>query len=278
MSNRPHKLKLAISTCPNDTFIFGPLIWGYMDYGQIKIETEMMDIAELNSAALSGEFDIVKISVGIYPELKSSYHMLRSGGALSNTGGPIVVSKAHGATEIPEGSVIAIPGKTTTAYKVFRMFFDNNTNNAGGKTSKYRYVETLFSRIPAMVESGAVDAGILIHEGRLVYKDFNLSLVADLGEHWQERYQSPLPLGCIVISNEYAHLADTVNAMIQESMVFSAKNYDKMEEHILIHADSDDPKVARHHIKTYVNKYSKDLTLAYQGIHDLIGISKRHIL
>lgn len=274
MSNQPHKLKLAISTCPNDTFIFGPIIWGYMDYGNIKIETEMMDIAELNSAALSGEFDIVKISVGVFPELKSSYHILRTGGALSNTGGPIVVSKQAGLGEMPKGSVIAIPGYTTTAYKIFRLFFDNNEL----RTAKYRYVEALFSRIPSMVESGEVDGGILIHEGRLVYKDFNLNLVADLGDAWQDKYQSPLPLGCIVINNENAHLADMVNNMIRESMIYSANNYDKMEEHILIHADSKDPKVARHHIKTYVNKYSKDLTLAYKGIHDLIGISKRHIL
>lgn len=275
MSDQPHKLKLAISTCPNDTFIFGPLIWGYIDFGNIKIQTELMDISELNNAALSGEFDIVKISVGVYPELKSAYHILRTGGALSNTGGPIVVSKQIGLTELPQGSVIAIPGYTTTAYKIFRLFFDNNNDS---RTAKYRYVETVFNRIPSMVESGEVDAGILIHEGRLVYKDFNLNLVADLGDAWQDRYQSPLPLGCIVINNENAHLAEMVNSMIHESMVFSAKNYDKMEEHILTHADSKDPAVARHHIKTYVNKYTKDLTLAYKGIHDLIGISKRHIL
>ncbi len=273
MDNQPHKLKLAISTCPNDTFIFGALVWGYLDYGDIKIETELMDIAELNNAALSGKFDIVKISMGIFPELKSSYHILRSGGALSNSGGPIVVSKNNVNGMLPENSLIAVPGFTTTAYKIFKLFYDNDSNNP-----KYRYTEALFSQIPSMVETGEVDGGILIHEGRLVYKDFNLKLVADLGDDWQAKYKSPLPLGCIVINNENAHLAETVNNMIRESMIFAAKNYDKMEEHILEHAHSDDPKIARHHIQTYVNRYSKDLTEAYKGIHDLIGISKRHIL
>lgn len=45
----------------------------------------------------------------------------------------------------------------------------------------------LFSRIAAAVERGDFDAGVLIHEGRFVYRERELELVADLGQLWEQR-------------------------------------------------------------------------------------------
>ena len=42
---------------------------------------------------------------------------------------------------------------------------------------------------------GDVDAGVVIHEGQLTWKDEGFHLVADLGVVWKEETGLPLPLG-----------------------------------------------------------------------------------
>ena len=58
------KLKLAISTCPNDTFIFGALIRKDIDV-PFEIDLTMEDIQLCNNMALKEEQDIVKVSFGV---------------------------------------------------------------------------------------------------------------------------------------------------------------------------------------------------------------------
>ena len=44
-----------------------------------------------------------------------------------------------------------------------------------------------------------MDAALLIHEGRLLYRERGLHLVVDLGEWWRAAERLPLPLGVNVI-------------------------------------------------------------------------------
>ena len=60
------KLKLAISTCPNDTFIFGALIRKDIEV-PFEIDLTMEDIQLCNNMALKEEQDIVKVSFGVFP-------------------------------------------------------------------------------------------------------------------------------------------------------------------------------------------------------------------
>ncbi len=53
------------------------------------------------------------------------------------------------------------------------------------------------------VKAGNVDAGLIIHEGQLTWKDEGLYLVADLGEMWAQRTGGlPLPLGGNVVRRD----------------------------------------------------------------------------
>ena len=45
----------------------------------------------------------------------------------------------------------------------------------------------IFSRIAAAVERGDFDAGVLIHEGRFVYRERELELVAQGQRVWENR-------------------------------------------------------------------------------------------
>ena len=51
------------------------------------------------------------------------------------------------------------------------------------------------NRIGDAVLAGEVDAGVLIHEGQLTWKDDGFLLLADLGVIWKEETGLPLPLG-----------------------------------------------------------------------------------
>ena len=52
-----------------------------------------------------------------------------------------------------------------------------------------------FDEIIDAVKNGDVDAGLLIHEGQLFYKQMGLDKVLDLGEWWFEKTGLPLPMG-----------------------------------------------------------------------------------
>ena len=49
------------------------------------------------------------------------------------------------------------------------------------------------------LDSGRIDAALLIHEGRLLYQERGYARVAELGEWWQAETGLPLPLGVNVI-------------------------------------------------------------------------------
>ena len=82
---------------------------------------------------------------------------------------------------------IAVPGRMTTAFLVLRMAIGD-----------FRFREVPFDQIMDEVRSGAVDAGLLIHEGQLTYEAEGFTKVLDLGEWWMLETGLPLPLGANV--------------------------------------------------------------------------------
>ena len=152
MKNRP--ITIAFSPCPNDTFIFDALINRKIDTRGLTFEPVLKDVEELNKDALSGIYDITKLSFVAYPLASTEYIILDSGAALGNGVGPLLVSRSK--EGIDEHSSVAIPGKHTTANLLFTMFYPQNKNTT----------QMVFHEIPEAVSSGRYDCGILIHEGR----------------------------------------------------------------------------------------------------------------
>src|SRR4030095_16943664 len=83
---------------------------------------------------------------------------------------------------------VAVPGLLTTAFLALRLFEPN---------VKHEIVH--FDRILEDVLKGKYEAGLLIHEGQLTYREMGLHKVVDLGEWWLEKTKLPLPLGGNVI-------------------------------------------------------------------------------
>lgn len=245
------KLRLSISPCPNDTFMFDAIINRRIDLRGLDIDVEYHDIEVLNSHALARRADITKCSTALLPAIAESYAMLDSGAALGRGNGPLLVRRRGESTPIEH---IAIPGEHTTANALVRRLFP----------AIRRRTPMLFSDIAKAVREGVVDAGVLIHEGRFVYAREGLQFVADLGLEWERREGLPLPLGAIVAARDLDEgVRTTFEALLRESIAYAFAHPEASRAFIKEHAQELDDKVIESHIALFVNDFS--LSLGEEG-------------
>ncbi len=241
------KIRIGFSPCPNDTFIFDALVNGKIDTEGYQFEPVLADVEELNRMAIEGDLDITKISVGAYPFVANNYVMLDSGAALGNGVGPLLVTANGNFDPQVTEMRIAIPGVSTTANLLLTLFMPQLKNKQ----------PMLFSDIETAVLNGYCDAGVLIHEGRFTYQQKGLKLAFDLGQAWEEKFQIPLPLGCICASRrlDKSHIMK-LDSMISASVRFAFQHPESSQQYVSMHAQEMDPSVVKQHIDLYVNEYS----------------------
>jgi len=185
------KLTLAHSPDSDDAFMFWALAKGYVRSDGVEFEHTLSDIQSLNQAALEGRYDITAISVHAYPYINQDYALLNVGASVGDGYGPCVVARQKFDIDELSGKNIAIPGSLTTAALVLRLAIPDA-----------RTEEIAFDAIMDAVARGDVDAGVIIHEGQITYKDKKLHKLIDLGEWWRDETGLPLPLGANVIRKE----------------------------------------------------------------------------
>lgn len=247
-------LKIAISPCPNDTFIFENLYNQSIKIDGIEFEWDFEDIDVLNKLAINGSHDIVKISFANYHLVREEYEMLQSGGAMGYGVGPLLVSTQKDIDQNYSSEwQVAIPGMNTTAHFLFSYFYPNI-----GLDQK---IVMPFDTIESWVAEKPNRLGVLIHEGRFTYQTKGLYLVNDLGKLWEKKLGLPIPLGCIVSKRS---LGSALIDSLSEAISASINNYDIhnrpiISEFIRSHAQEMSEDVMRSHIDLYVNDFSKDM-------------------
>lgn len=244
-------LRLAISPCPNDTFMFDAIVNKRIDLEGYTFDVEYHDIEQLNERVLRGEAEVSKCSTALLRAVGERYRLLDSGSALGRGNGPLLV-RCKG----EKGAIrhIAVPGIYTTANALIgRLFPDIDERTP-----------MLFSQIAEAVEAGEFDAGVLIHEGRFVYERRNLELVADLGLEWECQVGLPLPLGSIIIDRSLGEeVASDVERLIRRSIEYAFANPTVSRDFIKSHAQELEDEVIDKHISLFVNDFS--LTLGDEG-------------
>ena len=244
-------LRLSISPCPNDTFMFDAIVNGRIDCEGLSFEVEYHDIEELNHGVEACEPDISKISCAVLPAIKQHYRLLDSGAALGRGNGPLLVRRKGDKGAIKH---LLVPGVHTTANALVGRLFPQ---------IEYRE-PMLFSKIAEAVERGDADGGVLIHEGRFVYERRNLELVADLGVEWERQTDLPLPLGGIVIKRELGdEMRSRVERVLRRSIEYAFDNPLLSRDYIKSHAQEMEDDVIEKHIALFVNDFS--LSLGEQG-------------
>ncbi|MDZ8117934.1 1,4-dihydroxy-6-naphthoate synthase [Pontiella agarivorans] len=235
-------VNIGYSTCPNDTFIFFKLA------KQADICTHLHDVETLNEWAFEEKLDVTKLSYHAWLLVQEQYELLQCGSALGRGCGPLVISK--NGKPLTEESVIAVPGKYTTAHLLLRLW--------NPKLKNRNFMP--FDQIMDAVESGKADAGVIIHEGRFVYEEQGFQCLEDLGDWWESTTGQPIPLGCIAAHKrlgpaKIAEIEQRLKASIQHAFDDPESTKDYVKEHAQELAD----EVTTEHIKTYVNDFTLDL-------------------
>lgn len=185
------RITVAHSPDSDDAFMFYGFACGAVAAEGFEIDQVLADIESLNRAAFEGRYEVTAVSFHAYARLLDRYALLPHGASMGDRYGPIVVTRQDGPRSL-DGVTVAVPGELTTAYLVLQLFHPGVA---------YRVLP--FDAIQPAVVDGAVEAGLLIHEGQLTYGDDGLRRLVDLGVWWAERTGGlPLPLGCNVIRRD----------------------------------------------------------------------------
>lgn len=245
-----NRLTLGFSPCPNDTFMFYPLVHDLVDTEGLTFRERLEDVETLNRLALEGELDVSKVSYHALGHIRDTYALLRSGSALGRGCGPLLVAADDLDPADLAGRTIAVPGRYTTALLLLRLF-DPRLHN---------FLEMPFHEIMDAVLSGNADAGLIIHESRFTYQGYGLRKLLDLGEWWEGETGLPIPLGGIVARRNLGKDAvETIERALGRGVEYARANPDEAARYICEHAQEMSPEVCAAHIGLYVNDYSANL-------------------
>jgi 1,4-dihydroxy-6-naphthoate synthase len=242
---------LGFSPCPNDTFIFCRLVEEAQNQSQPFFQQPRLeDVETLNLWAFEGRLEVTKLSFHAVAHLLDSYCVLNSGSALGRGCGPLLIGKEKMSIAKLTHKKIAIPGTYTTAALLFRMFAPESTS----------LVEMRFEQIIDAVASGAVDAGVIIHESRFTYAQAGLVCLQDLGQWWEESFDAPLPLGCIAVKRALQpSQREEIDRRIGASLHWARTHPEQCHSFIKQYAQETEDTVIDQHIELYVNEFSLEL-------------------
>jgi 1,4-dihydroxy-6-naphthoate synthase len=243
-------INLAFSPCPNDTFIFAPMVKGLINTENLEFNYRMEDVEILNHLAIDKIPDMVKVSYHAFLYLQPVYRLLDSGSALGFGNGPLLISKKNYSIHDLEDKIVAIPGEYTTAHLLLKIL-------APGIRQKKIIV---FNKIEDSILNGEVDAGVIIHENRFTYQNRGLVKICDLGEEYEKMYHAPIPLGGIIAQKKLGEEPlEKLNRVLHNSVAFSMKNPEKVMDFVRKNAQEMDDEVMLKHIRLYVNNFTLDL-------------------
>lgn len=242
-------ITVAHSPDSDDAFMFYGLATNKLETEGLKFDHTLKDIQSLNEDAKNGVFDVTAISFHAYAYVSDKYALLPHGASIGDKYGPIVVAKEPRSPEEIGKMKIAVPGELTSAYLALRLF-----------NRDFEHVVVPFDEIIDAVQRGDADAGLLIHEGQLFYKQMGLDKVLDLGEWWHEKTGLPLPMGGNAIRRDLGKdLMKQVSKHLHQSIVYSMENRDDALAYAMQFARDMAPEMADRFIAMWVN----DLTLDY---------------
>lgn len=262
VSPRAAELRLAHSPDSDDAFMFYALATGKVRLPGFKFTHVLSDIETLNQAARQETYDITALSFYGYAFVADKYILLDCGASFGEGYGPIVVSSRPIKKEELAGRKIAVPGTLTTSYLALKLFEPN--------------VETVtipFDRILEAVQTKEVEAGLLIHEGQLLFPQAGLRCVVDLGQWWQDTTGLPLPLGANAIRrNLGVEVGRQVARVIRESVGYALEHRDAALNYAMQFARDMDPAFADKFIGMYVNRRTLDYgEEGHRAVRELLG-------
>lgn len=240
------EIKLAHSPDSDDAFMFYALATHKLQTPGYKYTHTLSDIQTLNEAALSETYDVTAVSFAAYPSIRDKYLLLDCGASFGEGYGPIVVSSKSMKKDEIHRKRIAVPGLKTTAYLTLKLFEPD-----------FDAVVMPFDKILDAVQKELVDAGLLIHEGQLLFPQLGLHKVIDLGVWWQEQTGLPLPLGGNAVRKTLGPaLGRLIARTIRESVEYGLEHREDALKYAMQFARDMETDLADQFVGMYVNKWT----------------------
>ena len=249
-STKVREISVAHSPDSDDAFMFYALATNKVRVPGLKFSHTLCDIETLNRKAreAKGFYDVTAISFHAYPYIQENYALLPSGGSVGEGYGPMVIAaKAFSVDEI-KTKRIAIPGTLTTAYLALKLFAPE--------------IETEvvpFDQIMPQVEAGKYEAGLIIHEGQIMYDRHGLHRIVDLGKWWRDKTSLPLPLGGNAVRRSLGkETLPLVSKALKDSIQYGLDHREEALEYAMQFARDLDRSLANRFVSMYVNERTVD--------------------
>jgi 1,4-dihydroxy-6-naphthoate synthase len=209
----PRELSIAYTPDSDDAFYY----WA-LETGRIRIPGFLPNfwqahIRELNEDAQHSHYHVTAISSVLYPHIADRYAILSVGTSVGRGYGPVLVGRRGYDLKDLAHKRVGVPGIPTTGAFLLRHFCPDAIP-----------VEMVFDQIGEAVASGAIDAGVMIHEELLYYPQLGLERIADLGATWCSENGLPLPVGLNVVRRDLGLGMQEICTSLQRSLRFGLEH------------------------------------------------------
>ena len=240
----------------DDAFMFCGLANGHVEIAGYAIGHKMADIQTLNELSESGELPVTAISAAHYPKIADSYQIMSCGASVGRNYGPVVVSKGAVQSEADlAGKTVAVPGAFTTSWMLFQLF----------RPDDFQPLFTDFDSVEDAVTDGSADAGILLHEGQILYAERGFTAILDLGQRWFDETGLPIPLGLDVVRRDLPdELRQSIADGLKASIQYAHAHEDDALDYALTYGRGIGREDGRRFVRMYVNDDTVDM--GEQGI------------
>lgn len=224
-------------------------------------------IIALNRAARASTYDITAVSSVAYPALAKDYRILSVGTSVGRGYGPVLVSRDLHSLDDLRGKRVGVAGLPTTGGFLARWACPDA-----------ELVEMQFDRIATAVQKGQLDAGVMIHEELLFFKELGLHCVADLGGVWTQETGLPLPVGLNIIRRDFSiDASNRLCDLLRASLLFALQHHDEALEWASNFGRGKEAACGETHISMFANSDSvmmpHDVRIAlahiFQLTHDM---------
>lgn len=249
------KIRLGHSPDSDDAFMF----WG-LARGPVKTDLEfehiLRDIQTLNEWAMEGKLESTAVSVHAFAYVADKYALLRHGGSFGEDYGPMIVAKRDIPLDELKETIIAVPGKLTSAFLELNLWFADQF----GEGVKPKFEVVPFDQIIPAIQEGKYEAGLIIHEGQLTYAQDGMTLLADFGKWWKAKTGLPLPLGVNVVRKDLGEqVVVEVSRCMRESINAGLTHRQEALEYALEFARGMDTETSDEFVGMYVNERTLDM-------------------
>ncbi len=245
-ATKTQEISLAHSPDSDDAFMFYALATRKVRTPGLKFTHVLSDIETLNQEAKKEKYDVTAVSFFASAFLQKNYVLLDCGASFGDGYGPMLVTSRPVKRKDLAGKRVAVAGLLTTSYLALKLY-----------EPKIEPVVVPFDKIADTVMAGTVDAGVLIHEGQLLYQQTGLHRVADLGLWWGEQTGMPLPLGGNMVRRALgAETGSAIAKAIRQSVSYALDHREDALKYAMQFARDMDVELADKFVGMYVNQWT----------------------